>query len=348
MATRMASRRQQIKYHTKMRNLRNMTSRYGLRHFGTMVFSTWMAWLLAADFAAADVYWTESVDAAFQQSQQLGRPILALGVGPHCGPCQELKRRLREEPSIAESLNQFVVLEMDSQTGTFRTFVQAHPDGYGGTVPMVYLFGPDQQLQYAQPGLMPTQRLTGMLSRALELSGPPLEREQLATVTRVLYDVRSDAREGRITTALQKVRPVSSRAGSARVLHVARAYEQQLVSECQRWTSELDQALMTNDRIHASAYRLAQMYVQLREFPDVQSQCGELLTKYQRLPSTSNAILQAKHLVRARVAEQRTLCDEAMNSYQRIIAIDHASPIAKYASNRLPQIENLRSQKVAR
>jgi thioredoxin-like negative regulator of GroEL len=305
-------------------------------------FSRWWPLLICALLSSwgwADQVWTESVTSAFRESSELGRPVLVLVTGAGCGPCQVLKQELHNLGTMGGAASHLVILELDVHGDSFRAFRQSHPDGFTGTIPMVYLFDAHGNQHYAQAGLIPRDQMQSLLQSALRSSGPPLDHHQVAQLRGTLAEVRTEARAGRLIAAWALLQVVTAEEGSAAVVKLGRKYERQLLEAMEELLTGLDQQLSDPAQAHAAAVRLAVIYVQARDVPSIQSRARAMLARYGHDPNTRDAVLQAKFLVRARVAEQRQQRDEAIVSYTQILKIDRESPIGLVAANRLPGIQ---------
>jgi hypothetical protein len=124
-------------------------------------------------------------------------------------------------------------------------------------------------------------------------------------------------------------------------------YDARLKDELTRRIFECENRLLRGEKLYESAYLLAAMYVELKEVPPYRTRIGRLLAAYSRDERTSSAVTQAKHLVRARVAESKMNCDAAIESYESILSIDRQSPIGRYAGGRVQLVRQKKSQKVS-
>ncbi len=284
---------------------------------------------------------------AFALSRQTGKPLLALGTSATCPPCHALKHHLRNEPSIQPLLTKYIVINMDSSTPEFRSFVRRFPAEVRG-VPMVYVIRPDGVMLYGKSGGMRPEGLEKLLSFGLEESGEPLSSEQQERFSAVIAESERYQRDGDLLKAMQAISGVAEHPGYAASVTLARVLRDTLLDSLTRRLAVFDKNLVDSERMHGAAYRLAELYIALRDVPQLREPAGAMLVHYEKQEATRLAILQGKELVRARYFEQRELCRQALSSYERIIQIDAASPTAQHANQKIAIIKDKQREKIVR
>ena len=283
---------------------------------------------------------------ALELSSRTGKPLLALGTNVTCPPCQALKHHLRSEPSLRGLLEGYVVVNMDSNSPEFHSFVRRFPAEVRG-LPMVYVIRPDGAMLYGRAGGIPPQELQNLLRFGLEESGEALDSKRQQRLSAALAASHRYQQEGELLKALQVISAVMPQRGYAASVRRARVLRQTLTDSLRRRLAAFDEKLIDSASMHGAAFRLAEMYIGLSVVPQLRESAGAKLIRFEQQESTRLAILQGKELVRARYFEQRELCERALSSYERIIQIDKSSPTARHASQKIAILTDKQRQKLA-
>ena len=285
-------------------------------------------------------------DEALELSSQTGKPLLALGTSETCPPCRALKYHLQFEPSLRALLEKYVVINMDSSRPEFQSFKRRFPAEVRG-VPMVYVIRPDGAMLYGRSGGMPPEGIQNLLNFGLDESGDPLDSGQQQRFSAMIATSRRYQQEGELLKALQVISAVARHRGYAASVRRAQVLHDSLTDSLRNRLANFDQKLMDSESMHGAAYRLAELYVGLKEEPQLQESAAAKLIHHEQQESTRLAIMQGKELVRARYFEQRELCKQALSSYERIIQIDKASPTAQHATKKIAILAEKQRQKLA-
>jgi thioredoxin-like negative regulator of GroEL len=272
---------------------------------------------------------------ALQTVKKTGKPLLAVASSPTCGPCLRLKSVIHSDPKVKSILDDFVYLEMDSKSAEFAQFRASYPGSYSG-VPMVYMLRADGEVMYGQSGGMPTEQLQMLLNHGLKNAGTVLSATELQRVEQAFGKGRALAEEGDLADAYSLMSQIANLGSFADVVYSAQETQQELNNLIANWTTELDQSIAAGESVHANAYRLAELYVELPESATVlRANIKHVLDHYEAQDRTGNAIRQNKRLVRARLEESREMCDAAVASYQYVIGLGVSSPAGAFAKERL-------------
>ena len=285
-------------------------------------------------------------DEALELSSQTGKPLLALGTSVTCPPCQALQYHLRSEPSLRALLEKYVVINMDSSSPEFQSFVRRFPAQVRG-VPMVYVVRPDGAMLYGRSGGLSPEGIQNLLSFGLEESGEALDSDHQQRFSAMLAISQRYQQEGELLKAIQVISSVAQHRGYAAAVRRARVLRDSLTESLRRRLATYDEKLMDSESMHGAAYRLAEMYVGLSKVPRLRESVATRLVHHEQQKSTRSAILQGVELVRARYFEQRELRKRALSSYERIIRIDKASPTAQHASQKIAILADKQRQKLA-
>ncbi len=298
--------------------------------------------LLSASVAAQGMTPAEALETV----RKTGRPLLAIASSPTCGPCLALKSIIHSNEELQPLLSKFVYLEMDNRSAEFEEFRSRFPGDYSG-VPMVYMVRADGAVMYGQSGGMGESQLKILLDQGVRSSGDVLTPSGLKKVELAYQRAREQAEAGKLATALAVMHRIAELDSFAEVVlqaQTTRAELEQLISD---WLLQLDARIAAGEAVHANAYRLAELYVNLPDSaPVLRSNTKRLLQHYESLDSTRTAVLQNKRLVRARLEERREMCDAALASYELVIQLEPSSPAAEFAKERSQVVAAKQKRKV--
>lgn len=297
--------------------------------------------LMAGATAADEIILQTAMEPAIAQASAEGKALLAIAVSPSCGPCMALKRAITESAEFGDLARDIVVLAMDVAGTEFTQFRQAYPQGYTGSVPVIYLIDPDRSVRHVAMGFTGIESLANLVRDARDQLGPPLSPQGIVETTAVLERIREQSREGHLVPALASVHEVAGRPGAADVLREARSYQAQLSQELNRRIAALAGNLSRRRRIYESSFRLAEIDAYLPNQLPLVGQARQVLREYQSQPGTRAAVLQARLLVRAQVAQSQHDLDLAKASYRAILRLDKSSPIGKYVMAKFAQSRQL-------
>lgn len=283
---------------------------------------------------------------ALKTAQQTGRPLLAIATSPTCGPCLSLKSVIHGDENLRPLLDEFVYLEMDHKSPEFAEFRARFPGDVSG-VPMVYMIRGDGAVLYGQSGSLRSEQLAQLLSHGIQNSGTMLRADQLASLEAAHKTARRRAGTGDLVSAMTTVAYIAELDSFAQVVQQAQATREQLHDLIIDWLERLDASIAAGDAVHANAYRLAELYVELpKSATRLRSTARRLLDEYESNHSTRTAIVQNKRLVRARLEEQRDLCDAAIASYRLVRELAPNSPAGEFAAERLNVVQARRQKKL--
>ena len=283
---------------------------------------------------------------ALRTIRKTGKPLLAVASSPTCGPCLALKSIIHSDEHIKRALSDYVYLEMDSKSAEFAEFRARFPGSYVG-VPMVYVVRADGEVMYGQSGGMPADQLKLLLQHGLNNSGRVLTATELQSIESAYDRGRQMAENGNLAGSLSLMSKIANLDSFAEIVTEAQSTEEELKALIARWTEELDSSIGSGKSVHANAYRLAELYVELPESAAIlRANVKYALDHYEEQDRTRNAIRQNKRLVRARFEEGRQMCDAAAASYQYVISLGATSPAGEFAKERLQVVAQRQELKV--
>lgn len=273
------------------------------------------------------------------QSRRTGRPIMVVATRATCQPCQSMKLRLMNDPSLEEFRRTFLIAPMDLVDSDFQWVSTRYPVPFD-MVPMVYVIAPSGELLYAKAGALEVDQLVALQASTMTITGAPLTEVQIVQNEHSLKLVREAAIDSHLTKALRLVSAVTSQHSSAASVVTAGTYERRIVQAISDWGSELSGRLNEGNRIHESAYLLAAAYVAIpKKYENLREELIAKIRYHEAQPATQTAILQAKQLVRAKIEERRHLNAEALRSLQQVIELDPDSPSGRYATRRAAELQ---------
>jgi hypothetical protein len=301
-----------------------------------------MAALLACATSVDLAAWETSANVAFQKSRSTGRPLLIMGTSAACGPCHRMKATLAGDRALQTSLSDSVVLVLDAADPDFQAIIAR----YGvpvSSVPMVYLISSNDELLFAGPGALDAGQIKTLLASAKVT----VRRESAVAVDAVerqLDEVRVAAKEGDLLLALRLATPIAESSSPEQAVLTARSYREQITKAIDEWLVELDGRMSHGEGKYEAAYHLAKIYAHTPvQYTMIRQRAFDLVRAYEEREETRVAVTQAKHLVRARAAEEDKRCDVALQDYQYVKALNPSSPAGAYARQRIPIV----TQKIA-
>jgi Thioredoxin-like len=296
-----------------------------LKNWFTFVGAAFFVAGLLTQTATADVRWTSSADDAFQESRRLAKPVLVLGVSPQCAPCQRMKLLFHREAAYKRLLEKVVVLELQAESPQFSQFVARHPEGFQGTVPMVYLLTPEDNLHFVRSGTPSLEELESQIDTVAVGEGIS---ERLVRA--------SQARSHReLVENLQWIhRYQATNPGSHAAPEIA-GLRQTLSSRTRDYLGTLEAAMSKGHDVYRSAFRTTELYLQVADYPELRAEARRILVIYRDDERTRIPVYQSMHVVRARVAEQRKDAKLAVDWYRRAQELCPESPLGKFAAIRL-------------
>lgn len=282
-------------------------------------------------------------DESLALAAETGRPLLATVTSPSCPPCQVLKYNLANDGSIQPIAEQYIVLNLDSRSQEFQAFRQKYPVEFRG-VPMVFLIRPDGVKLYGQSGGLLPETLRDLLQFGLDASGAPLTSEQQQMFTESLAAAELHLRHGDLLKALRKTTFVFEQPCFASSVLRSRDVRNSILDAMHDRLAKLDERLVNGETMHGAAFRLVELYAGMGDVSGLRNgstreRAKAMLLHYQQQDLTRLAVAQGVELVRAREHERRRTMDRAIASYNRIIALDEASPTAVHAVQRLTWIK---------
>ena len=273
------------------------------------------------------------IDKAMQMARDYGRPILALATSDQCAPCQKMKETLRQS-ELQPLLEKCIVLTMDAGSSEFKEFSNRFPADTS-IVPMVYVILPDGSQMYSQGGMLEQDVISGLLSEAVSYSTATKQTTDETLYRRVLDAAKQKARERKLIEATKMTAGLAKRSGDYAVLQESREYRDRLLEAVRQWLQDLDQQMLDEQAAHGAAFRIAQIFVELREFDDIHEMSRQLLVTYDQNSETRPAVAQAKHLLKARYRQSDNLCKEAIESYQTVVDLDPESTSGRFAAQQI-------------
>ena len=322
-----------------------------------------LLFLIAATFVFANTVNAGEVEAAFAKSQELNRPLLAIGSSTFCRPCRELHSMLESDVELQKLLKKCVVLKVDSQTADYQNLTSRFSVD-ASKIPMVYIVLPNGTMMYGSVGKPSNFELSNLLLEAISYAsstGASSTNQMAAQSTSAAHDIilsdasledllvqsRESARSGQLIKAIRLLRPVARLDADSESVRRAKAYVAKLERAIDLWLGDLDAQINDGESIHGAIYRVAEVYVELPEVKNLRKVSGEMLKRYQRDPSTRRAMQQAKHLLKAKFNEDRKECERALVNYRTVVNIHAQSPAAKYALSRIRTVQKKIDGKVA-
>ncbi len=290
---------------------------------------------IALAIATPSIGWETDARTAIRNAQSTGRPLLIVGTLPTCGPCQQMKRQLANNPELQSTLESCVVLVIDADHPDFGKLVR-HFGIPVDVVPMIYIVQADGSLTYGQAGALSNDRLVGLLQHAAYNCGQPLDRSTAAELETQLTSVRQLAKDGDLVQALRLLAPVAQRNSTAKVVRQARNYELQLLDAIEDRVIRLDAKIDDPASQYASAYQLISTYVSLpAQFETVRAHIAEVVKARDQNEATHLVVRQAHLLVQAHRARQANKLDMALEHYRSVVKIEPTSRAGKYAAAQL-------------
>ncbi len=243
-------------------------------------------------------------------------------------------------------LGRYVTFDVDAADPQFREFMVRYPGEFTG-IPMVYVIDPDGSIRHARSGFLDARELRDLLRSTLADVGPGFSDEQLWRTQGLLEQVREKSTAREFAAALEIVTPLASLPHGSSLVATAKSYERQLLDATHRWVDRLDQQIARQQNPHQAAYHLADLYVSLpKQAKSLREHSLDRLTHHEAQPLTRVPVLQGKRLVRARIEEDRKLCEDAIASYQAVVELDPDSPAGRYAKARLPVVRRRNAEKL--
>lgn len=103
-------------------------------------------------------------------SKRSGFPMLVVGTGEGCAPCQALKQRIATDEGLQPLLGQYVTLVLDVGSEDFRTFAQQYPPS-GNGIPMVFIVSAQGEQIHNASGAPQGDGLNQLLAMGIERTG---------------------------------------------------------------------------------------------------------------------------------------------------------------------------------
>ena len=311
------------------------------------------------------------------RARRLGRPVFALGSSTSCSPCRRMHATIQSDPRVRRLLAQFEVVLADTHSPDFG-YLSRHFGVDASLVPMVYVVDSEGELRYGQSGGLSGDQLVTLLTSVIPPSAasgsdvdPGVRRLSRTSASNpqasaageqgslglphpttleqqtLLRVGRDQARRGQLIQALSTIAPLAQPSLATPEAAEARIYEAKLVEAIEQWIQDLDGQIDEGRAVCGAAYRIAEIYVELPNYPSLRAMTGNILERRQQSPATSLAVEQAKRLLRARIYEDHEKCEEAMADYQRVLAINASNEAADYARERMAALAEFAGRKLA-
>lgn len=284
------------------------------------------------------------VEDALRNARDLGRPVFAIATSDHCAPCQKMKQTLRGK-GLRKVLKKSVVLSMDAASPEFREWANRFPADTS-MVPMVYVILPDGTQMYSQGGMLGEDVISSLLTEAIRYSSATKQNAEVALYRRQLDAAKQKSRERKLIDAINLTAKVAQRPGDYAVLQEAREYHGKLLEAARQWLQDLDHQMLNHESSHGAAFRIAQIFVELRDYADIHEMSRQLLVTYDQNEETRAAVAQAKHLLKARYRQSDKNCKMAIESYQTVVDLDPDSTSGRFAAKQLKVLRRKLAQKL--
>lgn len=160
-----------------------------MKSFHYQVFCSWFA-VIVYLMGSVNVAWSVGLREAVAESKQTGKPVLVLGLNPSCPHCEELKKRIKDEPALQALLDQYVVMQTTSlQDPDAQLLLKNYRPKVAGT-PVLLGIAPNGAQLFNQAGAPPGDELLTLLEDGLANSAK-------IVVPQPRKEVRQKAAEGK-------------------------------------------------------------------------------------------------------------------------------------------------------
>ena len=304
----------------------------------------WCIGFVAVSLLATQATYAGRIDEALRKARDLGRPILALATSDHCAPCQKMKQTLRGK-GMQKVLRNCVVLSMDSKSPEFQDWASRFPADTS-MVPMVYVILPDGTQMYSQGGMLGKDVISSLLTEAISYASATRQSSEVALYRRQLDAAKQKSRKRKLITAINLTAKIAQRPGDYPVLQESREYHEKLLEAARQWLQDLDHQMLSEETAHGAAFRIAQIFVELKDYSDIHGMARQLLITYDQKEETRAAVAQAKHLLKARYRQSDKNCKKAIESYQTVVDLDPDSTSGRFAAKQLKVLRRKLAQKL--
>lgn len=158
------------------------------------------SWLVAIVYLmdSVNVACSEGLREAVAESKQTGKPVLVLGLNPSCPHCEELKKRIKDEPALQALMGQYVVMQTTSlQDPDAQLLLKNYRPKVAGT-PVLLGIAPNGAQLFNQVGAPPGDELLKLLEDGLANSArivvPQPRKEVRKQVAEVKRPGKTDSR----------------------------------------------------------------------------------------------------------------------------------------------------------
>lgn len=286
--------------------------------------------------SAAD---TSAVDAALAESQNTGKPILAIGISKTCAPCQALKERLKTDKSLQPLLSNFVplVLSTDAgESGDWSNFERKYPSE-GNGIPKVYVVRADGEKLHAGSGA--PEKLPEFLQEKLSESGRPLNEKQAEQFKTALATATKLSDSGNIAAAMTKLKPLLGSKSYAKPAVAAEELGKSLAEKVQATVDEADGKLASPDEALHGAVTLVEVFrVYGKTLPDVAKGVNEKLVKYRKNPEKRELFKHADLIDKANVMAVKN-SSKGLTMFQAIVDKNPDTPAAELAKTKIEELK---------
>lgn len=293
---------------------------------------------VSAGTAHGDVRWTTSIVEAFRASRCLARPVVVLGVSPQCAPCQRLKSAMRQEVEYQDLLGNVVVLELQAESPQFANFLERHPQGFRGTVPMVYVMTPSEDLHFVRAGAPTLDELR------VQIRSTPLE----TTLSDRITAAEQATSRAELVQALQWMLECQQLGSELDLNKRFRQVQTGVIDRMDQYLTKLETDLENGTDVYRAAFRMTELYLQLAGYPELQEKSRKALICYRDRENTQIPIRQSMHVVRGRLAEHRQEYERAADWYHKARHLQAESPLGKFANLRLAALPKPKATGIAR
>ena len=292
-------------------------------------------------WAADDSSDVSKVDAALAESQNTGKPILAIGISKTCPSCQALKERLQTDKSLQPLLSNFVplVLSTDAgESGDWSNFERKFPSE-GNGIPKVYVVRADGEKLHAGSGA--PEKLPEFLKEKLAESGRPLTEKQAEQLKLLVAAATKLSDAGSLAAAMAKLKPALGAKSYAKPAVAAEELGKSLAEKVQATVDEADGKLSSPDEAIGAAVTLVETFrVYSKTLPDVAKGVNEKLVKYRKNPEKRELFKQADLVDKASVMAVKNSA-KGLSMFQAIVAKHPDTPVAALAETKIKELEAL-------